>query len=738
MEFAVLSALTAASYMMSSKAKSGDAGVVEKMTTPTATAAVTSSLRPSTKTPYESDFVRQVKAHEQATADAVFSRASPRGYDKDVPRVWHRNPATPYDGIKLHNNMQPFFSGQQPPGHYQADYTRNMETFTGAQGPTGASHKQELPPMFEPVRDMSFVSGMGVKIDDFMPRVQASSLRQNELPFEQLKVGRGLGKNADPALPTGGFHQFDAQDMIMPRTIDELRAKNNPKVIYSGTVKPGMGTAERATLPNLARNRPETVFDVTDRMVPSKSSVNKPAVIGEPQLKHTSREDFLEHVGNPENARTGATVGSGERTALKNKNAALTDAPTFYVGSARPQQADAASGAAADNGRSAALAAYVEKSGDKIYDCPDESPLGIVTSIVKALSAPLIDALRGTRKDATVETYRLRGNVTPQFPPKGTVQDPQVTARVTIRETTSDAADPANLAGPVLNVVHDPRSVARTTIKETLIHDENIGVLTGPTQVIVYDPEQIARVTVRETTDQVYFPVIGNVLKKGKVKDPADGARATMKETTVDQVVEGNFRTLPGKPGAYADSKAQASVTNRQITAQEDRYGTAQFYNPLSGLDGQDAPFSREAPTSTNRETTADFETMGGALASTFQRPASREAADNFRTSASREVMMEARVPTSEGVKMYLGVDTDETSTRDRQFLPEIEHQLPHVHNKIARAPCVPDTTHTPIRAHCNDKEDEADQLRFLVDVHARNDLANPLVLPSFNQMSTA
>ena len=70
----------------------------------------------------------------------------------------------------------------------------------------------------------------------------ATGKKHNELPFEQIQVGPGVG-NGYTARPSGGFHQ-DVR--ILPKTTEELQV--NPKITYEGRILAGKNPTEKGRL----------------------------------------------------------------------------------------------------------------------------------------------------------------------------------------------------------------------------------------------------------------------------------------------------------------------------------------------------------------------------------------------------------------------------------------------------------------------------------------------------------
>ena len=71
--------------------------------------------------------------------------------------------------------------------------------------------------------------------------VTSTQIRNNELPFEQIHVGRGLN-DGFTARPSGGFHN---PIRIIPKNIDQLLV--NPKVVKEGRVIRGKDPVDQRT-----------------------------------------------------------------------------------------------------------------------------------------------------------------------------------------------------------------------------------------------------------------------------------------------------------------------------------------------------------------------------------------------------------------------------------------------------------------------------------------------------------
>merc|ERR1711871_677525 len=152
----------------------------------------------------------------------------------------------------LHNNMnantsQRDFALQTNEGVMKD----RLELFTGF--PEDFKRKKETKPLFEPMKDLSNVNGMPVNTDFMEQRYLPSNKKNDEdLPFENnVKVIPGVsGKNQEG---TYGTYR------LLPKTTDELRTSNNPKVSYKGTKIEAVKKGEfRPNNPNVVSHKPLT------------------------------------------------------------------------------------------------------------------------------------------------------------------------------------------------------------------------------------------------------------------------------------------------------------------------------------------------------------------------------------------------------------------------------------------------------------------------------------------------
>jgi hypothetical protein len=321
---------------------------------------------------------------------------------------------------------------------------------------------------------------------------------------------------------------------------------------------------------------------------------------------------------------------------------------------------------------------------------------GNVTSLIKAIIAPIEDMIKVTKKQEYVDNPRHFGQISAQMPEKNTmapsdnmrttiketnihetananlkgpgkitIWDSTDTARTTIAETNIHESINGNLKGPGKLTIWDPTDTARTTIAETLIHDETgRGTLTGAKELYVYDPDEIAKKTIRETLNEVdYTANMGASNKKTRVYNE-DDARTTIKETTIDTNYDGHPSTL-AKGDAYDFIDVDARTTQKQFISDNDYYGGV-------GHDKGEGYITNEHEAKTTQKQFISDRDHYGVAKGKDTKQMSYEEYENAHIDERKEVTLFDRDPTAQGSKefndyMNLFVKKEECKT-EREF----------------------------------------------------------------------
>jgi uncharacterized Fe-S cluster-containing MiaB family protein len=184
----------------------------------------------------------------------------------------------------VHNNMMPYFKGRSygsnPMREKQTNLMnqRKMEMFTGSQNDPTYRARTETKPLFGPLSGVTNIFGSPVMTNAMESRYVVSQNRQSELPFRQIKVtpGLGLGYNENSRQGYGDTYR------VLPKTVDELRPANRPKITYGGVIVPGMKGQKGPIVGKTVKRRAERFKEYgTERMVKGLGYIKAPTLYGE-------------------------------------------------------------------------------------------------------------------------------------------------------------------------------------------------------------------------------------------------------------------------------------------------------------------------------------------------------------------------------------------------------------------------------------------------------------------------
>lgn len=435
--------------------------------------------QPSMQNLYQSSHWKDVRADEFQRGNAMWNAAQNPWESGVVPRPAYANmfgtpmeetvkeaPITTLAGTQMtrenftHNNMTPFFRGSVRQNVDPGANESVMERYTG-RGDL-YQKKKEVESFFEPTAGFTNVCGMANQDDFYLSHIEAPKARNNDFPIEQVRVGKGLGMGFT-ATPGGGFQQATTLDAVRPKNVDELRVATKPKLSYEIPVQgPKKGITQRGLLGTFDKNRPDTYYEQT--------------------------EDMLLRT-------TGAVLKESKRPVVDLKPTSRVDGHVEYQGAAKSVQPG--KGEKDDYGK-----ASITVFDNERQTTQTRTVVTNLTSMVKAIVAPLLDVVKRNPKEYTIDAPRTFGNMQAQIPEKPTTYDPvNHVMRTTIKETTIHDTTILNPKGPEQGTVQ-VQDDAKKTIRETLpVHDDIRNVAAHTYRVTVYNADA-AKKTVRETMEQ--------------------------------------------------------------------------------------------------------------------------------------------------------------------------------------------------------------------------------------------
>ena len=436
----------------------------------------------------------------------------------------------------FHNNMEPFFGGSIKQNMKPDLYRTKLEHFTGAQ--PSYKHKREVKRLFEPVKQNIF--GNQVQEDRGLERYWVSDKKPHEKPFEQIKVGPGVGLKPNEK----GKHGFHDPYRPKFKTVDELRVK--PKGVYKGRILKGIKFVKRGKQSEVISRKPA-------RFSENKHGNLQKNTFGG-MSKSGKRENFTNngtarsrtskaYSGNAKSLVTKKTMGGKQRVSKK---------PSYKFGIANARGADES---------------YVKgktRTPAKAQFCIPVS--NIAPKDKKSYIYNPNDIAKTTIKETTVG-HNVTGGVG-GLVDKFTVYDPNDLARNTIKETLVGKNITGGVGGLVDKfTVYDPNDLARNTIKETLVGKNVTGGISGQVgNQTIYDPNDKPWHTGREMLlERNVTANYGGSRKKHIVYDSDERIKETIREQTGDNINQtGHINSYKNHVNQYTD---KAKKTIRQQTS---------------------------------------------------------------------------------------------------------------------------------------------------------------------------
>lgn len=422
-----------------------------------------------------------------------------------------------------HNNMVPFFGGHVKQNVDELANNTLVENFTG--NLTTYQNKQELKPLFSPYnKDINNPYGMSNLNGYNKDRYIKSVMRQNEAPIEKINVGPGLNKGYT-SQPSGGFQQADTRDYCLPKTVDDLRVKTNPKETYEARILSGQHISVRGEIGTQCKYLPD---------------------------------DFYTNINGERNLiTTGEIIADTKRPTITIKDGNRKDSREV-VGSAAP-----------NNGNKTNIRPHIRKAMRQNFctDGPRNANTEEQFSIKSGKESRNDIKLKPTIRMTTVCKTRTAN---PAINKGNQVRNEQL-AKHTKNEHFVKCSRFNDRMDNTVNksTVYDPNDTPRTTMKETNIHNRHTGNLGNRANAgTVKDPTDKPRNTMKEidVVNRKNTGQVGNQDKGGAYKNAQYRASATNRQSTSCEYV-GNADG-PDE-GAYTVTKVVAPDTIRQYTSKD-------------------------------------------------------------------------------------------------------------------------------------------------------------------------
>ena len=332
-----------------------------------------------------------------------------------------------------HNNMVPFFGSNLRTIHSDSN---SKESILDNMNGTGSQlfSKKEQSPLFSPHDNLQWAHGAPNVSDFYQSRVNPSTRMANVKPFAEQRVapGLGLGYTTEGA---GGFNSGMAvREQWLDKSVDELRVANKPKSsehMLIGHEGPAMSKTPVVStydaIGQFDKNRPDRYFEMgTERLFTTTGAVKGQTLHSIPIEREQARSNTTTSYAGGASSNTKSTYVTGEY--MPSTNIELGEVP-FAVANA--------------NGRNYATDGDYGIQSKKTY--PNNRThnqqgdyFGAMGGAIGAVVAPLLDALRPSRRENTI------GNLRPYQNAKSSVSqsyifNPSDRPNTTIRETTENS-----------------------------------------------------------------------------------------------------------------------------------------------------------------------------------------------------------------------------------------------------------------------------------------------------------
>lgn len=341
-----------------------------------------------------------------------------------------------------HNNMVPFFGSKVRSRKFEPNQNEGlMDTYLGSGSQT--IDKREQAPLFAPNENHQWAYGAPNQNDFMQSRVNPSLKMANVVPFKQEKVAPGLGLGYTTE-GVGGYNSgMLDREAWLPKTVDELRVNNHRKA--SGVSTLGYeGPAstivkQRGTLGKMEKNGPEKEFELGPSRYMTTTGLEKgPTLRPIQEDRYTNRPETTQEYSGIAGGDSKTTYMDGEYMPSHNHHlGAVPISAAVATGKGGPTENDF--------GAKTLHSYNNSRTANK-----QTGYFGMIGGAIGSVVAPLLDAVRPSRKENTIGTLRPYQNASTTVP-LSYVFNPADRPNTTTRETTENSKFHLNSGTSELN-----------------------------------------------------------------------------------------------------------------------------------------------------------------------------------------------------------------------------------------------------------------------------------------------
>ena len=385
-------------------------------------------------------------------------------YSKKEDIVRSRAGNNMYKSSFTHSNMEPFFGNSVTQNVSPNANNTLLENVTGVGLYTP---EKNVTPLFQPMISESISKDMASAQNIEYDRMNTSQKNRNVLPFEQIKVGKGLNEGYTN-LPSDGYQPINDREFMIPKSIDELRTKNNQKITYEGRLKSGKNIIDkREQQPEMKQYLPDRDYENNpNRYFRTTGVETKPTTQSEVILRDTSKKPVCpEALTNVTSTQQKEMKNREMKYSEMHKNLFTNDGLRNCDGVG--QWSDLKMGDYGYGSITPAISNITEK----------KTALANLVKAVKAIIAPINDVMKKTKRQTIEKNQNLYNNY--KGSEKITIYMDKDSIKTTLKEELLYSDFSSNLKGPTEMYNYDPDDIVKETKKQITSNNSYIGIATS-------------------------------------------------------------------------------------------------------------------------------------------------------------------------------------------------------------------------------------------------------------------
>ena len=331
-----------------------------------------------------------------------------------------------------HNNMVPFNGGKVKGRTYDVNINESVLDNMIGSG-SQVIKKIEQAPLFKPEQNMQWAYGMPNQSDFYQSRVNPAMKNNNVKPFDSIMVGPGLDQGYGINGSNGYNSGMEARDKWLPKTVDQLRVDTNPKLEYELINHEGPANSFIKTAPTtqmlgrVEKQRPDTFFiNTQDRWLTTTGAEKGETLRPIQELGILRRNDIASEYMGPAGAIDVKATTAPQNFEKSKRHEAFQGGVNHSRATGQGNHTD----------KDMFLRSHTNYENHRSTVKQPETLRSGFSGAIGAVIAPLMDLLKPTRKDETINNVRVYGDAGTSFMVKGPVYNPQDTTSTTIKETT--------------------------------------------------------------------------------------------------------------------------------------------------------------------------------------------------------------------------------------------------------------------------------------------------------------